>query len=421
MKRYCLPVGSLYLLILAAYAARAWQVFIYNPMQHLWSDPLRHWTHAGETLQTGPMAFFDPIGYQLWLSILQKITYGDPLLVACYVTALSWATPWIWYRAFRALNIGYRLSLTGWAVLAWLPSWIAIYSYFMTETLFLPLLGWSIWMTARAEHQQTTQAFGMAVLIWTLTALVRGIAAPLAGAALLLIWLRQPAKGRKAAIGLLIAAALLGPISYRNYINVGLWPPFGNAWLNRIYAVSGKQEIQMQLFKNGAHWVYGFASPSIGEQPFKPLSGWRSGRKGQVSVTVDLNRGDADWREAFEINAQPRSGWLHIENVLYLLAGASWPDNDPAQAAARLQIAGRWIWAPLFAIVALWSLRSWRLCVAQPLIGALIGVWFLCQGLTLLTVNEGRYRKPLEGLLLAQVLILLQFGKQEKHSACIAR
>lgn len=416
MKRHNLTECWLYLMIAAAYAVRAWQVFIYNPMQHLWSDPLRHWTQAGETLQTGPMAFFDPVGYQLWLSVIQKITYGDPLLIACYATLLSWITPWIWYRAFRSLKIGRRLSLAGWAILAWLPSWVAIYSYFMTETLFLPLLGGSIWMTARAERKQTAHAFGVAVLIWTLTALVRGIAAPLAGIALLLVWLRQPAKWRKALAGVLIAGALLLPLSYRNYHNVGLWSPFGNAWLNSIYAASGKRAIQMQLSKNGAQWTYGFGSPSIGEKLFKPLSNWSSERKGQVSIAIDLSRGDADWSSAFDKNALRQRGWLYVENILYLLAGPSWPDNDPAQLAARLQIVGRWIWAPLFLLVVLWSLRSWRLCASQPLLCALIGVYFYFQGLTLLTVNEGRYRKPLEGLLLTQVLYLLEFRKQEKRN-----
>ena len=131
----------LYGLLLTGYTIRAWQVFSFNPLQHLWSDPLRHWSHASETLHSGPMAFFDPVGYQLWLSAVQKLTAGDPLLVALYTIALSWSAPWLWYRAFRALAISRSLCLLGWVILTWLPSWLAIYSYFMTETLFLPLLG----------------------------------------------------------------------------------------------------------------------------------------------------------------------------------------------------------------------------------------------------------------------------------------
>jgi hypothetical protein len=33
-------------------------------------------------------------------------------------------------------------------------------------------------------------------------------------------------------------------------------------------------------------------------------------------------------------------------------------------------------------------------------------VWLVFQGLLLLSVNEGRYRKPLEGLLVAQSLVV---------------
>lgn len=133
--------NTLYGLLLFGYAARLLQVFSFNPLQHLFSDPLRHWTHASETLHAAPMAYFDPVGYQLWLSVVQKLTAGDPLLVAFYTVALAWLTPWLWYRAFRALAISRPVCLLGWVVLTWLPSWLAIYSYFMTETLFLPLFG----------------------------------------------------------------------------------------------------------------------------------------------------------------------------------------------------------------------------------------------------------------------------------------
>jgi hypothetical protein len=412
LESHSLSERLLYLLIAAAYGLRAWQVFQYNPMQHLWSDPLRHWTHAGEILQTGPMAFFDPIGYQLWLSIVQRITHGDPLTMGFYVVALSWVTPWVWYRAFRSLSIGRSLRLVGWAVLAWLPSWVAIYSYFMTETLFLPMLGWSIWATARAERKQTAQAFGVAVLVWTLTALVRGIAAPMAAAALLPVWLRQSGKLQKALVGVLIAGFLLGPIGYRNYQNVGLWSPFGNAWLNRIYAVSGKKAIQMKLVKNGAFWIYGYGSPSIDEKLFSSVSDWTSRREGQIDIAIDLTQGETGWAQAYRRHALQRTGWLYWENILYLFFGPSWPDNDPAQSIANLQTASRWMWAPLSLGAVLWSVKDWRGCRARPSIWILMAVWFCFQGLTLLTVNEGRYRKPFEGLLIAQLLLLADSSRK---------
>ena len=34
-------------------------------------------------------------------------------------------------------------------MLAWLPSWVGIFSYFMTETLFLPLFLLAVWLFLR--------------------------------------------------------------------------------------------------------------------------------------------------------------------------------------------------------------------------------------------------------------------------------
>ncbi|HEY8099066.1 MAG TPA: hypothetical protein VIE65_23640 [Methylobacter sp.] len=405
--------NALHGLLLVGYALRAWQVLSFNPLQHLFSDPLRHWSHASETLHPGPMAIFDPVGYQLWLSAVQKLTSGDPLLVALYTIALAWSAPWLWYRAFRALEISRPLCLLGWVVLTWLPSWLAIYSYFMTETLFLPLLGSAIWLSLRAKRKQTPEAFALAVFLFTLTALVRGIAAPMAAAALFWVWCHQSDKLLKGFIGVLIAGFLLGPLAYRNYQQVGLWSPFGNSWLNRIYAVSGRKTIEMELVKEGAFWVYGYGSPSMDAKIFRPLSEWHSQRDGLLQIKVDLSRKAVDWEKYYDTSALNNTAGLYWENALFLFSGPSWPDNDPVQAFARLQIAGRWLWLPLFLLTIAWSCKDWRACRRQPLIWMLIVVWLCFQCLTLLTVNEGRYRKPLEGLLITQILLLVDYRRSK--------
>ncbi|HMY40634.1 MAG TPA: hypothetical protein PK011_15020, partial [Marinagarivorans sp.] len=38
---------------------------------------------------------------------------------------------------------------------------------------------------------------------------------------------------------------------------------------------------------------------------------------------------------------------------------------------------------------------------------AVIAAWFVVQGLIPIAINEGRYRKPLEGLLVAQIVLWL--------------
>ena len=68
------------------------------------------------------------------------------------------------------------------------------------------------------------------------------------------------------------------------------------------------------------------------------------------------------------------------------------------------------------------SLRSWaarnakRPIRPKPLIPTLILVWLLIQGLSLLVVNEGRYRKPLEGLLITQTLLFWDLAKRRRFA-----
>src|ERR1035437_69804 len=119
------------------------------------------------------MALFDPLVYQTWLSIVQRVTMGIPGLVAVYAAALSVATPWFWYRFLSETLDSKTLALAGWAALGLLPTWIGIYSYFMSETLLLPLIGLSLWMTLRAKRRLTLQTFLAMVAIWLITGLTR--------------------------------------------------------------------------------------------------------------------------------------------------------------------------------------------------------------------------------------------------------
>lgn len=167
-------------LILAGCLLRLLDPFYHNPAFHLFSDPLRHWDNARMPLAPGPMALLDPPFFQVWLSIVQKWTLGHPALIAVYAATMSLLTPWLWYRFLREMLSSRRLALLGWALFAWLPSWFDIFGYFMTETLFLPLLGASLWATARARRKQSTVSFCVMAVLWIFTALTRGIAAPIA-------------------------------------------------------------------------------------------------------------------------------------------------------------------------------------------------------------------------------------------------
>jgi len=410
---------ALYIIIGVGCALRVYNVWVHNPVDHIWSDPQRHWDHAKDPLMASPMVVFDPPVFQMWLSVVQKFTLGIPELIAVYASLLSVLTPWCWYRFLREYLSSRTWALAGWALLAILPSWIGIYTYFMTETLFLPLLGVSLWFTVRADRKQTISAFLVMVLFWTITGLTRGIAIPLAGISAALVWFKHPQKLRSALFSGLMVFSLLAPLAYRNHHFFYLWAPHGNGWLNKIYAESGAREIKLHLSRDGAQWEYGFGSPSIDSRPFAPLSDWTSKRTGTVDVTVDFTKGSQDWKNALEASAKHGAErWsLHLENFIFLFFGDSWPDNNPEYFMGRMANLSRWLWAPGFLILTAISLIRWREQVSRPLLPVLILVLLYFQGWMLLVPNEGRYRKPLEGLLVVQALVVVDHYRRRRTSA----
>ena len=67
----------------------------------------------------------------------------------------------------------------------------------------------------------------------------------------------------------------------------------------------------------------------------------------------------------------------------------------------------RFFWAPLL-VISLISLADGVLRRRDRNAGVLLGVllgWLVLQGFMLLVVNEGRYRKPAEGLIIAALLL----------------
>jgi len=292
----------------------------------------------------------------------------------------------------------------------------------MTETLFLPTLGLSLWMTMRAKRRQTLESFMTMVACWTFCGLTRGIGIPLAGVAALWVWLWHPQKLRLTLWSVLLIAAVLAPFSFRNYHYVKLWEPQGNGWLNKIYAESGAREIQIHLSRDGAGWLYGFGSPSIDSRPFTPFSDWTSKRAGLVEVYVDFNNGQKDWKNAYEKTAKHGvERWrLHLENIVFLFFGNSWPDNNPAYSVEWLANLSRWIWAPALLLVLALALRYAREVWSRPLLPLVIATGLFFQGWLLLVPNEGRYRKPFEGLLIAQTLVIADLCLTRRRAKCLA-
>jgi hypothetical protein len=294
--------------------------------------------------------------------------------------------------------------------LVWLAFWIGIFSYFMTETLFLPLMGASLWQTMRARRKLTLPSFCGMVALWGLAGMTRGIGAPLGALASLWVWLYHPRRIRTAAAACLIILLMTVPISIRNHRYLHLWSPLGSGWPSQIYTESGYQWITLDLLlEDDSTWNYGFISPSLCVKPLAPLSDWESSRSGVLHISIDTRKGDRDWRSAYRHHAVRGFERLRLrwENLVLVMLGPSWPDNNTAYFVDRAGLAMRFVWLPLFLAVSIVGALRYRVILARPLVPALIGVWFLFQALSLIAINEGRYRKPLEGLLIAELLILV--------------
>ncbi|WP_226667350.1 hypothetical protein [Microbulbifer aggregans] len=398
-----------YLLVLVGVWLRVEHIFVYNPVDHIWSDTQRHWEQGTEVLRRDPMSLTDPVLYQVYIAILGKLTLGEPLLVALYTALLSCLTPWVWYRFARELLPGRLPATAVWAVLSVLPSWITIYAYFMQETLLLPLLGAALYASWRCRRKQTMASFLVMVALWVLAGLTRGIAIPLAAVITTWLWLVQPQKVAKAGYSFALLALALGPLAYRSYAVMNMVSPHGIGQLVALYMRSGKREVHIQYLNDGAEWNYWFGSPSTGEKPFVPFSDWTTDRSGRVSASIDIANGGADWQRAIqEYPLTPaRYASLTGENLIYLFFGSSWPDNNRERPLEWVAHHLRWVWGPLALMLLVATVFYWRRLKGQRMLPALIATWFIVQGLLPIAVNEGRYRKPAEGMMLVQVALLL--------------
>ena len=137
----------LVLLIAAASCVRVFVCFQHNPMDYLWSDPLRHWMNGVRFPRGGYTGAGDPIAYQVYVFVLHRLTGGNKLLVGLASAVLSVLMPWTYYRAARNFGVRKIPALWVWALIAWTPSLLTIYHYIMMETLLLLLEGAALWMS----------------------------------------------------------------------------------------------------------------------------------------------------------------------------------------------------------------------------------------------------------------------------------
>jgi hypothetical protein len=416
-----------YLLISIGIIWRIQYISEFNPIHEIWSDPQRHFEQGKDTLRDDPMSLADPILYQLYIGVLLKLSLTLPILVAFYTSLLSIITPWIWYRFFCELQPTNKLyPLMGWAALSVTPGWIGIYGYFMQETLLLPMLGLALYATWRCRRKRSLNSFLLMIFLWVLAGLTRGICIPMAAIACTWVWIEQSQKLAKAACSLIILALVLVPLTYRGHQKVQIFAPHGIGHLNMLYALSGKRDLDIQFLRYDGHWRYIYTSPALLLKPFEPLSEWATARTGKADLSIDISKGGHDWDSAYA--RYPLSVtkllWIVKENLAYLFFAPSWPDSNRLRAVGELNYWLRWIWAPLTVLAMAWSIQRILTVRVQPLDNTQCNMqsqrllllifltWFFVQGVVPICINEGRYRKPLPGLLIAQLVLLA--GSRQK-------
>jgi hypothetical protein len=179
------------------------------------------------------------------------------------------------------------------------------------------------------------------------------------------------------------------------------YTPFGDNSVIAIYFFSGARDFDMRVKGGGGGY---FSSPSYYFPTFEPFGDFPTIRQGTVTVAFDPDQHGDDLKKS--LGEQAAKNWrklprLVYENVVYLTFGTCWPAassrNDLADRICKWE---RWIWCPLILVSLVGSVAYLvrRKLALVPLVtsGLIFSTYVLAQVATM----EGRYRMPLEPLVL---------------------
>ena len=417
-------------LIIAATCLRVFVCFIHNPVDYLSSDMLRHWNNGGLFPRGGYFGAADPIAYQIYIFALRRMTADNRLLIALASSILSVLMPWTYYRAAREFGLKKTASLWVWALIGLTPSLFVIYHFIMMETLLLLTEGVALWMTARYLRKGGMGPFLWFVFCWTVACLTKPTVVPLAGVCFLWVWWKRKTPLRQLAVGAAMAVVMLIPQGLRTKAELGFVAPFGNPWLARLQLVSGTKMVVFSfdapskgLFHSNQevrHLGFEFGSPSAFIRPLEPLSPWfirRALGNTSASVAINADYGERDWKAACDRFARDRDEWLAEwrENMILFLFAPSWPESSIKLWDGHLEYWCRWMWAPLILLVFVLNVREFanRRFDLIPVATIVFTLAIMLQNVILI---EGRYRKPVEPMLLLNLVWVLSRKKPDSAS-----
>lgn len=402
--------GVLYLCLLLRYL---YVTVHLGPMHSITNDWGRHW-HNGVHLFDGPefMGGVDPKLFQLWLWFAHNLTGGTVGGMNAMAGLLCAVMPYMWFRAACEV-FPLRVALVLGIIIAICPTFFVIYSYFMNETLLLVMMGLALWMTLRAARLRTPRSYLLAVVCWVLAMHARMTVLPLM--LLSLGWLLgfQRRKLRSLLLAVLVLVVLTIPAAIQSYRVLGTFSPFQFSLLNAIYFKNGSIRHNYFFVESEYAGSYSWSSPSYYMNVLEPFGEFRTYRNNErPPVLIRMEKGAADFEAEYRALSEEYTLYSYLrdtsENILFLFTGGSWPDAGSWSADwfFRMNFYMRWMWAGLMATLIVLGpftpLREKRAFIVVLTL-ALIFVLSAQQ----LGIMEGRYRKPLEPMLVLATAALL--------------
>ncbi len=418
-----MEVKHLKTLFHALLAARFMYPFYQNPMNSLYSDPQRHWNNADSLFSPTFDRGMDMTGYQVFLYFIRYATDDSPFGIAFVSGVLCVLLPWLWSRIAREMFRDERFALLCGICVGIMPSLLFIYAFTMVETLLLNVVAAGILLSLIYLREKSASVFLYQTAMLTFAALTKFAAVPVSVMFLgFSIWRANP--GAKILLtASVIAALMINAAGVRSAISAHFFSPFGILDFARIYSKSDAKKIVIR-YNNGAEW---YQSPALEHIPLAPLSGWKSKRSGEVEIQIDLLKGREDWtREIARFPVKPENYLRQIEeNFIIFFFDFSWPEHMLGGIQGPLIFASRWVWFPLTVFIVC-GLAGYRPQEYRRKDGKWHRHWL--QGeeaaqtffvlLTLAVVGamlvqytgimEGRYRKPVEPLLIMSAFIVVR-------------
>jgi hypothetical protein len=217
---------------------------------------------------------------------------------------------------------------------------------------------------------------------------------------------------------------MLIPQAIRSKVELGFVAPFGNPWLTQIQFRSNLMTISGRFYPHTNRYVplkrdragdylyyFTFSSPSCYVEPFAPFSDWKiqRGREMKRSVlAINSAYGDRDWKNAYDLFDPDMDTWLQLwrENIVLFLFAPSWPEGASHLWVDEWVPITRWMWAPIVLFVFIGNLRTFlkRRFELLPVAVTCLTLFLALQNVV---IFEGRYRKPLEPLLILNLVWII--------------